>query len=91
MPAQVICKSHKNLIKTKKGYAPDNVKYGVFRHSRANDSKVNSPIWPEFQLMQDFMAVLVTCKFEDDPIKSEALASRQYFLHYKSMRKNFVL
>ena len=32
---------------------------------------MNSPIWPEFELVQDFMAVLVTCKFEDDLIKSE--------------------
>ena len=38
-----------------------------FRHSRAsNNSEVNSPIWPEFELIRDLMAVLVTCKFEDE-------------------------
>ena len=42
------------------------------------------------------MAALVTCKFEDDLIKSEgailrkALSSGQHFLHYKSMG-NFLL
>ena len=61
MPAQIICKSRK------KGYAPDKVKYDVFQHSRASNSKVNSLIWPE--LVQDFMAVVVINKFEDDSIK----------------------
>ena len=28
-------------------------------------------MWPEFELVRDFMAVLVTCKFDDDPIKNE--------------------
>ena len=40
-------------------------------HSRASNSEVKSPIWPEFKHVRDFMAVLVTCKFEDDLIKSE--------------------
>ena len=38
-----------------------------FPHSRASNSDVNSLIWPEFKLVRDFMAVLVICKFEDDP------------------------
>ena len=32
---------------------------------------MNSPTWPEFEFARDFMAVLLTCKFEDDSIKSE--------------------
>ena len=40
-----------------------------------------SLVWPESELIQDFMSVLVTCKFYDDPIKNEVL------LHYKSMGK----
>ena len=32
---------------------------------------MKSPIWPEFELIWDFMGVLVTCKFEEDLIKSE--------------------
>ena len=40
MSVQIGCKSHRDLIK--KGYAPDNVRYGVFRHSRASNSEVKS-------------------------------------------------
>ena len=29
------------------------------------------PIWPNFKLVQDVMDVLVTCKYEEDPIKIE--------------------
>ena len=50
-------------------YRSNKVKYRLFRHS--NNSNVNGPIWPEFELIRDFMAVLVTCKFDEDPIKSE--------------------
>ena len=29
------------------------------------------PIWSNFELVRDFMVVLVTCKYEEDPIKNE--------------------
>ena len=45
---------------------PDKVKYAVFQHLRASNSKENSPIWPEIKVVQDFTAVLTTCKFKDD-------------------------
>ena len=32
---------------------------------------VLSPIWPNFELVRDVMDVLVTCKYEEDPIKNE--------------------
>ena len=32
--------------------------------SKANNSKMNNPILPKFELVQAFMPVLVTCKFE---------------------------
>ena len=31
---------------------------------------VSGPIWPKFELVRDFMHVLVTCKYEKDRIKS---------------------
>ena len=40
-----------------------------FRRSRASNSKANSSICPEIELVRDFMPVLVTCKFEEDSIK----------------------
>ena len=30
-----------------------------------------TPIWPNFELIRDVMDVLVTCKYEEDPIKNE--------------------
>ena len=47
---QVWCKFNQNW----RHFQSDNVKYGLFRHSRASNSNVNSPIWPEFELIRDF-------------------------------------
>ena len=45
---------------------------GIFsRSSRADNSAVLGPIWPNFELVRDVMDVLVTCKFEEDSIKNE--------------------
>ena len=33
---------------------------------------VLGPIWPNFELVRDVMDVLVTCKYEEDPIKNES-------------------
>ena len=41
-----------------------------FRHSRAANSVVSCLIWPKFELVRDFMYVLVTCKYEKDRIKN---------------------
>ena len=46
--------------------------YGDFsRRSRAANSAVLGPIWLNFELVRDVMYVLVTCKYEEDPIKNE--------------------
>ena len=37
-----------------------------------NISIVNGPIWPKFELVRDFMLVLLTCKFDKDRVKSES-------------------
>ena len=37
----------------------------------AGDSKIEDPIWPNIELVRDVMYVLVTCKYEEDPIKNE--------------------
>ena len=39
--------------------------------SRAINSAVKSSTWPEFELIQDFMPVLTTCKFDKDLIKDD--------------------
>ena len=35
------------------------------------NSAVLGPIWPNFKLVRDVLDVLVTCKYEEDPIKNE--------------------
>ena len=46
--------------------------YGIFfRRSKAANSAVLGRIWPKFELVRDIMVVLVTCKYEEDPIKNE--------------------
>ena len=46
--------------------------YGDFsRRSRAANSAVLGLIWPNFELVRDVMDVLVTCKYEEYPIKNE--------------------
>ena len=78
MPVQVICKSHKDQIKTKKAMLR-------FWHSRVSNFIVYSPMWPDFEFVRDFMAVLVTCKFKMIQSKIKALSSGQHFPHYKFM------
>ena len=41
-----------------------------FRCSRAANSIVSDGIWPKFKLIQAFMHVLITCKYEMNPIKN---------------------
>ena len=49
------------------------------------NSKVTNPIRPEFELVKDFMPVLVTSRFDEDPIKNECATVQTPFSHYKSM------
>ena len=44
---------------------------GISRRSRAANSAVLGPILPNFELVRDVMDFLVTCKYEEDPIKNE--------------------
>ena len=37
---------------------------------RAASSIISGPIWPQFELVRDFMHVLVTCKYKKDWSKS---------------------
>ena len=42
----------------------------IFRRSRTANSVVSGPIWRKFELVRDFMHVLVTCKYRKDRIKN---------------------
>ena len=52
--------------------------------SRAHNSEVADPI-QEFELVPKFMPVLVTSKFDEDPIKNEQATMETPFSCYKSM------
>ena len=47
--------------------------------------EVTDPIRPEFELVRDFMPVLFTSKFDEDPIKNERANLEKPFSHFKSM------
>ena len=42
----------------------------IFRRSRAANSIVSGPTWLKVKLLQDFMHVLVTCKYKKNRIKN---------------------
>ena len=44
---------------------------GIFPDSQGQLTAVLGWIWSNFELIQDFMVVLITCKNEEDPIKNE--------------------
>ena len=72
----VTCKNEENLIKNADArvfttFLPLKV-YGDFsRRSRAANSTVLGLNLPNFELVRDVMDVLVTCKYEEYPIKNE--------------------
>ena len=56
-----------------------------FKRSRADNSIVKVGIWQKFELIQAFMHVLITCKYEEDSIKNEGLDWPQHISHRKPM------
>ena len=42
-------------------------------------------IWPNLELIQALMSVLITCKYEKDTIKNSGENVMTSFTHYKSM------
>ena len=68
-------KSEVAIIQT---FSPLQVYGKNFRHSWVSNSTVNSPIWPKIEIIRDFMAVLVTCKFDEAPIKNEVIIDQTF-------------
>ena len=71
MAVLVTCKFDEDPIKTECTFDRTRSNMGFFQHSRASNSNVNSLMWLKVELIQDFMAVLVTCKIDKDWIKDE--------------------
>ena len=53
------------------------------RCSRANNSKLNNPIRPKFEIVWAFMPVLITCKFDKDPIKGDREKQETSFFFHR--------
>ena len=81
MAAPSTCKFDEDLIKIEGTIDPtrSNMCFFATQEQIHCNSEMDSPIWPEFELIQDFMAVLVTCKIDEDPIKSEVAIIRTTF------------
>ena len=45
-------------------------KHQFFRRLRAASSVVHGRIWPNFKLIQALIYVIITCKYEKDPINN---------------------
>ena len=67
---QVICNFHKDSVKSKRAMLRTRSNMGV------SNSKVNSPIWPEFELILDFIPVQIICKFHKVSIKTRQAMRR---------------
>ena len=89
----VTCKNEEDPIKNEGArvltrFSPLQV-YGNFsRRSRAANSAVLGRIWLKFELVRDIMVVLVTCKYQEDPIKNEGarVLTRLYDFFFRRSR-----
>ena len=54
-------------------FSPLSVYGNFFKRSRAANSAVLARILLKFELVRDIIDVLVTCKYEEDPIKNEGV------------------
>ena len=57
----------------------------IFTRSREANSVISDGILPKFKPIQAFMADLVTCKNEEDPLENVGTRVVTTFSHYKSM------
>ena len=72
MPVLVTSNFDDDSIKSERASMETAFSHYKFRRSRAANSVVSGsgPIWPKFELVWDFMHVLVSCKYKKDRIKN---------------------
>ena len=60
----------------------------IFPDAQGQLTAVHGRIWSNFELVQDFMVVLITCKNEEDPFKNEDTSVHniihQFFRHARA-------
>ena len=52
-------------------YLPLKLYRDFSQRTRVANTTIRGPIWPNFELIIDIIAVLATCKKEEDPIRNE--------------------
>ena len=85
MVVLLTCKNEEDSIKNESVRVLTRLYVIFFRRSRAAKSEVSGGILPKFELIQDFIVRLHTCKNKEDPIKNEDSRVLTRFPHYKSM------
>ena len=85
MAVLVTRKKEEDLIKNVAARVLTTLNQPFSRRQRAGtcNSAVYGRISLNFKLIRDLMAVLVTCKNEEDPIRNVALESPQHLSHFK--------
>ena len=71
MAVFISCKNEEDPIKNEGARVVTTFLQLFSRCSKTANSTVCGWIWPKFELIQDFMVALITCKNEEDPIKNE--------------------
>ena len=90
------CKNKEDPIKNKgprafTRFLPLSVYWDFSRRSMAGNSAVHGQIWSNFELVQDLMVVLITCKNEEDPIKNEGASVRNIIQHFSDAQGQITL
>ena len=69
---QLLCLSSlsASLTKIQSKVTEKSWRHHFFHRSRACNSKMTGQIWPKFELVWDFMPVLISCKSDEDWIHS---------------------
>ena len=86
LPARIKkVKSKNEIARVATAFLPIQVFGDFYRRLRAETSVECDRIWPNFELIRDFMVVFVSCKNEEDPIKKDGARVATTFSHCKSM------
>ena len=62
---------------------------GNFLDLKGVNSVISGPIWLKFELVRDFMHVVISCKYKKDQIKTTEKRWRHRVPHHKSTEKRW--
>ena len=71
------CKTFETVAIQTKGLCPGQGQIWFVLELKGSNSKTNSTIWPQFELVRDLTPVMETSKFKENAIKLKALCPGQ--------------